>query len=118
MLDIERSLSSNICRCTGYRPILEAFKKFASDAPKREIYDIEDISLCNKTRNICLQDECNENDWCIVTKNDFQNQILHIELNDNRQWYKAEKISDIFEILKKNGDDSYMLVAGNTGKGN
>ncbi|XP_047028807.1 LOW QUALITY PROTEIN: xanthine dehydrogenase 1-like [Helicoverpa zea] len=118
MLEIEQSLGSNICRCTGYRPILEAFKKFAKDAPKTiEIPDIEDLKLCSKSNESCNK-ECEDEDWCIVSKSDvnINNGIIKINLKDGRSWYKVNKVADIFSVLKTEGYDSYRLICGNTAK--
>ncbi|XP_053608547.1 uncharacterized protein LOC128674181 isoform X2 [Plodia interpunctella] len=118
MLEIEKSFASNICRCTGYRPILEAFKTFAKDSPDK-LPDIEDLSVCSKTGKKCNKDKnCDEDDWCLLSKDEVEivNNIF-IKLKDGRFWYTVPTIFDIFRVLHIAGDDSYMLVSGNTAKG-
>ncbi|XP_068627626.1 aldehyde oxidase 1-like [Battus philenor] len=118
MLEIEKSFGSNVCRCTGYRPILHAFKKFAKDAPHWEkIHDIEDLDACKKNGE-CSKTDCEDFDWCVVSKDDVaQTSVIHIKLEDGRDWYRVHELNDVFNILHVTGDDSYMLVAGNTAKG-
>lgn len=117
MLEIEKSFGSNICRCTGYRPILDAFKKFAKDSPKSlKVSDIEEIQKCKKSGLVCTKKCDDEDDWCLVTKDDVPN-ILEIDLKDGKFWFRVTTIRDIFDVWQKAGDDSYMLVGGNTGKG-
>ncbi|XP_059045049.1 xanthine dehydrogenase/oxidase-like [Achroia grisella] len=112
--EIENSFGSNTCRCTGYRPILDAFKSFAKDAPKPKLEDIEDLKPC-KNKDNCGH-TC-EKSWCFVNANDTGNTIKKIYLKDDRIWYRITQVHDIFNILDTEGYDSYMLVNGNTGRG-
>lgn len=131
MAEVENSFAGNICRCTGYRPILDAFKTFSKDCdPKlaQQVEDIEELSgikMCAKNGLICTK-SCNdyspEDDKCKIKMERPLNEMvvkklpIHIDTMECK-WFKIYSINEIFDILEKEGNDSYMLVAGNTAKG-
>ena len=43
--DVEDILDGNLCRCTGYRPIFDAFKSMTNT----DVQDIEDLRKCPKS---------------------------------------------------------------------
>lgn len=111
---IEDSFSSNTCRCTGFRPILDAFKSFAKDSPRPKLIDIEELNTCKK------KDDCElkcDSTWCLLAKESIRADVRRINLKDGRVWYRVYEIQEIFDVLNKEGKNSYMLVNGNTGRG-
>ncbi|CAH2982873.1 unnamed protein product [Chilo suppressalis] len=126
MKEVENSFASNICRCTGYRPIADAFKSFASDIDenlKIKLRDIEDIGFFNSCGVHCKR-QCPKNnkcqaiqeesarDWCII-QNDNDKMIV-IDCGTHK-WYKAYSLDDVFNAMSNSND--YKFIAGNTGQG-
>lgn len=109
MEEVENSFGGNICRCTGYRPILDAFKSLAYDADTKLIeacQDIEDLTkICPKTGSACAG-LCNKGSGA-----------LKMTFDDQKEWYKVTTVDEIFKIFEKSGDKPYMLVGGNTAHG-
>ena len=71
--EIEHILDGNMCRCTGYRPIHDAFKSFAVDASaelKKTLADIEEAGGCQgKLNSICPRtgQNCGGKSSCKIT---------------------------------------------------
>lgn len=107
MAEVEDGFGGNICRCTGYRPILDAMKSFAVDSSievPAECVDIEDSFevLCPRTGQCCSGS-------CARPSLPAQN---------NCHWYWPKTLAELFEALAQvpTGEE-YILVAGNTAHG-
>uniref|UniRef100_A0A8D8U4Z5 Xanthine dehydrogenase n=2 Tax=Cacopsylla melanoneura TaxID=428564 RepID=A0A8D8U4Z5_9HEMI len=123
--EIEAALGGNICRCTGYRPILDTFQSFASDPSERvkqKCLDIED--LCNKDcKKPCNGEKpCNGNcsfegaEFVDASALELSQVPCSVALND--KWFIVSTVEEIFQIFDMIPDDqNYMLVAGSTAHG-
>ena len=115
MSEVENSFGGNICRCTGYRPILDAFKSLAVDADeslKKLCSDIEDLDIvktCPKTGSACAGK-------CSATEQ-ISKQPLKFTFDDDREWHKAYNLEELFKVMGTIGYRPYILVAGNTAHG-
>ncbi|XP_065224598.1 uncharacterized protein LOC135848590 isoform X2 [Planococcus citri] len=133
MSDVENSFGGNICRCTGYRPILDAFKSLASDATpelKKTCTDIEDImsqmKICSKTQqpceNLCKTNGSNgfddDGDLCDSDKDtQIPDVSFSMQLQGSR-WFRVKSIQEIYDVFEMVQDNTkYMLVGGNTAHG-
>ncbi|XP_055609369.1 xanthine dehydrogenase/oxidase-like [Uranotaenia lowii] len=114
MAEVENAFGGNICRCTGYRPILDAFKSLATDAEprlKEACQDIEDLTkICPKTGSACAGK-------CSAAGKINDKKGVHLSFDEDKEWHKVYNVTDIFAIFEKIGNKPYMLVAGNTAHG-
>lgn len=113
--EIERSFSGNLCRCTGYRPILDAFKSFSlekslmDESTHGTELDIEEFPsvTCPKNGEKCVK-------TCHARRPEERLEILFL---DGRQWFRVFDIQSILDIFVQIRASPYMLVAGNTAQG-
>ncbi|XP_039947447.1 xanthine dehydrogenase-like [Bactrocera tryoni] len=107
--EVENSFGGNICRCTGYRPILDAMKSFAIDSNTRVeggcCDDIEDFEfvICPMAGRQCVS-KCGK-------------PLTMLAYENGTYWYWPHTLADVFHALGQVGNDQYMLVGGNTAHG-
>lgn len=118
VLEAEKAVSGNLCRCTGYRPIVDACKSFALDV------DIEDLgfnSFCKKGDKDSSSLIRFDSEKSVCTFPEFlKDEIESIDSGMYRWCSPAsvEELQRVLETLKANGDGvSIKLVAGNTSMG-
>lgn len=119
MFELEKSFGCNTCRCTGFRSILEAMKSFAIDATPelcQKVKDIEEVNVCNKSCQRKCSTTSEGSDWSIIEDTKKLESMIALDFGKHK-FFKVYDRSDIFDIFKRHGVDSYMLVDGNTGKG-
>ncbi|CAG5133766.1 unnamed protein product, partial [Candidula unifasciata] len=117
---IEDDFDATICRCTGYRSILDAMKTFAVDAPpklKGGIVDIEELEakLCKKTGKTC-NGHCKNSGLNNHKCSDETAKSIRI-VGATTQWLKPTSLSELTQFLSQFLQSKYRLVFGNTSFG-
>ena len=111
MKQVENFFGGSMCRCTGYRPILSAFKSLCTDADPAILGlhpDIEDLNVCRRQRP------------CKISCGDMfcgSGDATSFQVKGDSKWYKVFTVNDIVEVLQKYPGKTFMFVAGNTAKG-
>jgi xanthine dehydrogenase/oxidase len=105
--EIEDIFDGNICRCTGYRPILYAMKTFANNGGKRsDLLDIEDLSRATK--------------WCSKEKRPCKGKCSYKQATSETTgtlWFRPKTIADVFTIFSDYSGKKVKLIVGDTGRG-
>lgn len=104
---VEDSFDGVICRCTGYRPILAAFKDMAKPSSdcNGQTTDIEDLKgkLCKKTGEAC-------SGKCSSSK------MVHMVTADT-QWFRPTNEKELTDTLKQQAGKNIRFLFGNTSTG-
>ncbi|XP_071107754.1 xanthine dehydrogenase-like [Haliotis cracherodii] len=124
--EIEDQFGGNICRCTGYRPILDAMKSFAKDStiPGASCIDIEDLKICPRTGKSCEGHGDSSNGSSAngssangSSANGSADSVGFLVKTGGKSWYRPQTLKNLVRILQTNKGAQVRLVHGNTASG-
>jgi xanthine dehydrogenase/oxidase len=106
--EIEDAFDGNLCRCTGYRPILTGMKTFASDWTRKD----------EENRMQCLEDDgCKAQTPTDVVIPFPPEARRPAEPVNVEEWRTPTTLAELAQIMHTNRDRIVRLVHGNTSYG-
>ncbi|KAL8561663.1 hypothetical protein ACOMHN_001395 [Nucella lapillus] len=129
--EVEDNFDGNICRCTGYRPILDSMKSFAknSSIPGAGLIDIEDLNkkLCPRTGEACNGSHnhntasngsaaASGSSTTAGAGGGDPSGSLRVQIG-GCHWYRPSSLQELGGIMRGSKDSSVRLLFGNTSAG-
>uniref|UniRef100_UPI00398ECDFD xanthine dehydrogenase-like isoform X4 n=1 Tax=Pristiophorus japonicus TaxID=55135 RepID=UPI00398ECDFD len=112
--EVEDNFDGNVCRCTGYRSILDAMKSFEKDSDtrlRRSLIDIEDLKSCPKTCNWSYLDKVAS---CTDPAGGTTDMLFS---KDGIKWYQPTTLTRLYLLMHEHSSEAIKLVHGDTAKG-
>jgi xanthine dehydrogenase/oxidase len=114
---VEDQLDGNLCRCTGYRPILDGFQTFANCNKNNN------KRMCNKSGEQCTSGCDKEGDMEELGSKRMERQELPdarlMVSRDGMKWVRAVSLDELYALLQttKHKGRTIRMVRGNTSSG-
>ncbi|KQK12821.1 hypothetical protein BRADI_1g06177v3 [Brachypodium distachyon] len=119
--EAEHAVSGNLCRCTGYRPIVDACRSFAADV------DLEDLGLNTFWKKSCADiaklPEYSAGSVCTFPeflKSEIKSLVPPTVITgDDGGWYHPKSIGELHSLFDSDwfDENTVKVVASNTGSG-
>ncbi|TRY72731.1 hypothetical protein TCAL_00262 [Tigriopus californicus] len=110
--DIQKCLQGNLCRCTGYRPILEGFDTFCSHQTKVDLSceEYEDVLDLSTNDYKAYSTKCDP----VITADELLDLKQGLQFVDNKvTYYTPSSLDELKRLQKTLGN--IRIIAGGTG---
>lgn len=116
--EIEDIYGGNLCRCTGYRPILESMRTFACDYDAAA--DKSQKCLIDPSFYVKFKKKMTPINLDGLPRYESLPRALHFK-SDGVEWYRPLTLAEVFRLKKQYvrqaGRQSVRLICGNTASG-
>ncbi|XP_043564200.1 xanthine dehydrogenase-like isoform X1 [Chiloscyllium plagiosum] len=115
--DVEDNFDGNVCRCTGYRSILDAMKSFVKSTDTKlrgSFIDIEDLMSCTKIRRPCTRSSLGE---IASSTSPAEGTTSMLFSKDGLKWYQPTELTQLYLLMQEHSSETVKLVHGDTAKG-
>ncbi|XP_048383084.1 xanthine dehydrogenase-like isoform X2 [Stegostoma tigrinum] len=115
--DVEDNFDGNVCRCTGYRPILDAMKSFVKNTDTKlggSFVDIEDLVVCPKIKRPCIRSSLGE---IASSTRPAEGTTSMLFSKDSRKWFQPTELPQLYLLMQEYSHEAVRLVNGDTAKG-